>query len=94
MYEYTALASDHAAQVEQFVSKQKAIVECLKVAGKDTLEAEQAFALFDASLKIFQEHRNSPAYEATCGLTARGAMASSTVRPCGVGTSLPCTLAG
>jgi Spy/CpxP family protein refolding chaperone len=53
------LASDHAAQAEQLVSKQKAIIERLKADGKDTLEAEQTLALFEVNLKIFQEHRDS-----------------------------------
>ena len=49
-------AERHLASAQHIVAAQLARVESLRRAGADTLAAEQALAIFEKNLDIFQDH--------------------------------------
>ncbi len=52
-------ARHYVEEAQRLVWEQKGRIARLRVAGFDTLSAEQILRLLEANLKIFQEHRRS-----------------------------------
>ena len=52
-------ATELVAEAQRFVYEQKGKIIRLKTAGIDTSDAERTLRMFEANLKLFEEHRDA-----------------------------------